>query len=217
MAKLIGTKNNDYMPGTEADDEIYGRDGNDNIQGNGGNDLIYGEKGDDYLFGGDGNDRLFGGNGSDNLIGGNGNDYLNGGSGYNYFEGGDGNDVMTGWGSFIPGMGKDTMIGSGNQDTFFYYDAAESWTSQKTQDVIKNFGNNDILDLSYMDANQLTTKINESFVRIDDQSDFWAAGQIKFDAATNSLIANTDNDFSSIEFSVKLSGVISLQDANLVL
>lgn len=96
---ILGTPQDDYLPGTSGDDDIQGLGGDDQLDGGNGNDTLSGGAGDDSLYGGNGNDTLEGGSGSDALYGGNGNDtYLFGrGSGHdridNYDYLGDGQDL----------------------------------------------------------------------------------------------------------------------------
>lgn len=99
MALIIGTENNDSLPGTRFADSIYGGAGNDvlnaiaahNIAG-AGDDLLIGGDGNDTLLGGNGNDLLYGDAGNDSLIGGNGDDFLRGGAGDDTLTGNVGND-----------------------------------------------------------------------------------------------------------------------------
>jgi Ca2+-binding RTX toxin-like protein len=103
MAKLKGTKFDDFLDGTNEDDWIFGLAGNDKL---------YGHRGRDYLDGGDGNDILNGGRGKDTLVGGTSNDRLIGGLGNDCLDGGAGHDMFV----HRPGDGFDT-IAAGNYDS----------------------------------------------------------------------------------------------------
>jgi Ca2+-binding RTX toxin-like protein len=137
---ILGTSDDDILPGSACDDDISGGDGDDRIDGKGGDDVIYGgcgndhivggdgddvidgEDGDDIIVGGSGDDVLFGGNGNDQLFGDAGNDILLGGAAYDTLYGGAGHDVIDGgsgrdW--IYDGLGSDDVDGGTGNDTFY--------------------------------------------------------------------------------------------------
>lgn len=216
MAKLFGTKGFDVIQGSIFKDQIYGKAGGDYLYGHEGNDWIYGNDGDDHLFGNENNDHLYGGEGSDDLVGGAGNDYLDGGTGFDYLYGEAGNDVLIGHGLFSGGLGKDIMTGSAEQDFFVFREILESRPGLLTRDVITNFDKNDIINLLRVDADPSTASDDE-FAFIGQDEAFTAVGQLKFDPLTFSLVANTNSNYATIEFAVKLTGFADIAATNLVL
>lgn len=105
-------------------DKLIGSDVRNEIDGKGGKDKIDGGGDRDILRGGNGKDLLDGQGGNDRIEGGSGNDKIFGGGGRDKIDGGAGDDTLSG------GKGVDTFIFS------------------KGRDVIRDFGSNDILDLS---------------------------------------------------------------------
>ncbi len=85
-----------FVVGTEQDDVLPGADLNDVVEGLGGNDRLLGGDGDDLLDGGTGHDYLNGGDDDDTLLGGAGNDVLFGNDGDDILIGGDGDDLLIG-------------------------------------------------------------------------------------------------------------------------
>lgn len=140
MAKLKGTKFNDFLNGTNFDDSIFGFAGNDKV---------FGHRGNDYLDGGDDNDILDGGRGNDTLLGAAGNDRLIGGLGDDCLDGGAGRDVFV----HAAGDGFDT-IAAGGYDTkdliqivgADYYDFNFAWTGDDLQVGAAIDGNYDFAD-----------------------------------------------------------------------
>jgi Ca2+-binding RTX toxin-like protein len=107
---VLGTADDDHLPGLGGDDRLLGRAGNDRLDGGAGNDRANGEDGDDRLIGGSGNDLLIGGLGEDRLNGGRGNDHLSGGDGADRLDCGPGNDRANG------GSGNDLLLGGSGND-----------------------------------------------------------------------------------------------------
>ena len=153
------------------------------------------------------------GNGAANLItGGLDNDTINGAAGNDTLNGGDGNDSLIGdigADLLIGGIGADTLTGGANGDRFDYDSLAEI-----TGDVITDFEagttGTDLIDLSTIDANQVTVG-NGSFaatLRTARQA-FTAAGQLRVSQVFgNTLIeGNTDNNFANAEFQLWLNNV----------
>lgn len=118
-ATIIGTPQDDSIPGTNGDDVIVALGGNDTIDGGNGNDVICGNGGDDEINGNNGIDLLFGSFGNDTLNGGNGDDSLNGGAGDDDLIGDQGVDSLTG------GAGADFFSGGQGSDTNLDFNAEE--------------------------------------------------------------------------------------------
>ncbi|MDF2231457.1 calcium-binding protein [Albimonas sp. CAU 1670] len=122
-----GTNANDVAkPGQKTSDGYpIDFEGNDKFDLRGGADKVGGGQGNDKMKGGDGNDQLWGEEGKDKLYGQAGRDLL---------WGGDANDLLDG------GAANDTLWGGGGGDKFRFV---------KTfgDDVVKDFGAGDVLDL----------------------------------------------------------------------
>lgn len=117
---------------------------NDTIFAGTGDDLVLGESGNDYIQGELGNDEVRGGDGDDTVAGGRDNDKVFGGDGFDSVRGGPGRDQISG------GSGSDR----------FLFDDAESGRGTNA-DSITDFrdiaGNDDVIDLSLVDANSRTS------------------------------------------------------------
>ena len=107
MAKIRGTKDDDFLIGTGSFDQIYGRGGSDEIAGSLGDDQLYGGTGADSITGSVANELIQGGAGNDQISFGNaGTSFLYGGSGSDSFvapatyggtnniDGGSGADIL---------------------------------------------------------------------------------------------------------------------------
>ncbi|MEJ5988997.1 calcium-binding protein [Ramlibacter sp. PS3R-8] len=219
---------------------------NDSLDGGAGNDLLRGDFGNDILQGGTGVDTMEGGTGNDTYyvdaatdivteVTAGGNDTvistaasftlsaqvesgqiaaagaanLTGNTLANTLMGGAGANVLKG------GAGKDTLSGRGGADTFDFDLVTESGITAGTRDVILDFNGNDLLDLSTIDANG-TAAGNGAFSATFVTGGFNAAGQLRFDAATQILSGNTDTD-AQAEFSIQLTGYTTLTAADLIL
>lgn len=172
---------------------------------------------------------------ADTLNGSFGNDSIDGGKGADVLTGGAGNDTLDG-GS----KGQDTLTGGTGADTFKFSEAGFIATTAPTrQDTVTDFktADGDKIDLATIDANTtpaptpaLTGAALAAFNAAvnGDQAfsatilngaatPFTAAGQLRFDATTNTLQGNTDADFATVEFSVVLTGVSAVIAADFVL
>jgi hypothetical protein len=184
-------QNNIIIDGLGGNDKITAYDNWMNDSKNTGNVTIYG---------GDGNDKI--------------DPYVEKGVATAKIDGGNGNDIL----SFnVFGRTQNMLIGGGDADYFtsVYY----PYDNTKIGSVeIIDFSSKDgdKIDLSQMDANTKTTA-NDAFVLISPTTLFSAAGQLKYNPITNILEGNTDTDFSTVEFSIKLLGVSSLSDTDFVL
>ena len=110
--------------------------GNDDITGNGSANLLYGMQGNDVVRGDAGADKLYGGTGNDQLLGGTGNDNLFGDAG---------DDTLDG------GANKDRLTGGAGSDTFVFASASHAGLNA-TRDVVIDFGDDDTIDLTGIDA-----------------------------------------------------------------
>jgi cyclophilin family peptidyl-prolyl cis-trans isomerase len=186
---LISIEN---LLGTAFADNLTGNDDDNILRGAAGNDTLLGAGGADTLIGGDGNDTLLGGDGADTLIGNDGADILRGGEGIDILTGGAGSDV-------------------------FDFDAlTDLGTDTGSTDTITDFTVADFLDLSGIDADSGTALVIDAFLStLLTSGDFTAVGQLKFENGV--LFGNTDLVFTTAEFAINLTGITTLDVANLVL
>jgi Tol biopolymer transport system component len=86
-ADIVGTINDETLPGTSDPEVIVGLQGKDRIPARKGNDIVCGNSAADKLFGAKGRDKMFGGPGGDEITGGDGNnDVCFGGPGQDTFK-----------------------------------------------------------------------------------------------------------------------------------
>jgi Ca2+-binding RTX toxin-like protein len=144
-------------------------------------------------------DRLTGNTAANVLLGGAGNDQLDGGAG---------NDTLVG------GAGQDTLSGGDGADLFVFSSEQDCGLSAGSADLINGFTRgSDRLDLSAIDADATTPGSNEVFTRLlAAGTAFTAPGQLRLDG--NVLYGNTDANYATSEFAIRLNGVstVSLAD-----
>lgn len=130
------------------------------------------------------------GNNSDNMLVGN--------SGANILRGGIGHDVLTG------GLGKDTLYGGAGNDVFNFDFISESKTGS-ARDVIADFLNGDLVDLSGIDA-KTGFSANDSFTFLGSTGPTTsnANGALWFKSGV--LYGSTDKDIAP-EFEIGFTGV----------
>lgn len=157
---ISGGAGRDFLYGDEGDDSINGDDGNDEIEGGVGHDVIHGGRGNDGIFAEvDGGDVVYGGRGDDALVvslsvafGGGGNDFFNGyGS---ELHGGPGNDRFDIYSPFVKDGYSHEVWGGSDADTFVFMNPQSSFLGYGRQ-VIHDLSDEDTIDLSQLDANQL--------------------------------------------------------------
>ena len=178
----IGT---DILYGDVGEDTLYGGAGNDTINGGADNDTAYGDDGTDILNGNDGDDSLYGGLGNDTLDGGANDDDLSGGDGIDILRGGDGDDTLFG------GIGRDTLTGGAGVDHFVYTSIGES--TSVARDTITDFGVDDVLDLSAIDANTLVDG-DQAFFLVTKFTGVAGQLMVKATAASTQIVMDVDGD-----------------------
>ena len=221
---ITGTAGKDTLTGTAGDDSISGLAGVDKLYGMGGADTLDGGAGADSLYGGTGNDRVIydatdrlveGGAGADTLVistavsanlaaadqvsGGSSAVagfenidasaalaavVLSGSAGANSLTGGAGADVITGR------AGADLLTGNAGADRFVFLSAADS-TALAADSITDFVAGADRIDLAAIDA--IRGGANNAFSWIADAA-FSAAGQLRYDAATGVVQADTNGD-----------------------
>jgi Ca2+-binding RTX toxin-like protein len=173
---------------------------------------VNGTKANETISGTPEADTLDGAGGNDTLSGLAGNDILNGGDGNDTVNGGDGNDRLTG------GKGLDTLSGGAGSDIFAYLTAAESGTGT-SRDLILDFAPAvDKIDVSAFDADTKLAGV-QHFTYIGTAA-ITGAGQLhyRYDSAANvTYVEGNTNTDSTMEFQVKLAGMLSLSSTDFVL
>ncbi|MEZ0318206.1 MAG: cadherin-like domain-containing protein [Methylophilaceae bacterium] len=243
---LLGESGNDWLSGGADNDILVGGLGNDILDGEGGIDTanyetattgvkvnlaitiaqntvgagsdkllniedIFGSSFADTLTGDEFANTLNGADGNDQLIGAGGNDKLLGGAGNDSLTGGQGADSLTG------GAAKDILTGGEGADHFIFNSVSES-LSGATADTIADFSHAqlDLIDLSAIDAISSTSGINDAFSFIGTDAFGNIAGQLRFDANSNSVFGDTNGD-GTADFQITLTGVNSLDAGDFLL
>jgi Ca2+-binding RTX toxin-like protein len=174
-------------------DTFLGGEGQDVMIGFGGNDILRGNGGTDFLLGGDDDDRLFGGAMNDALVGDAGDDRLLG-------EAGD--DRLYG------GLGADWLEGGAGADRYIFASADDSTAAARDR-IVGFDGDSDVLDLSQIDANELTAGVNDAFTLVN--RFHGVAGELTITERPGGnflLSADTDGD-KVADFSLLFTGVVS--------
>jgi Ca2+-binding RTX toxin-like protein len=189
IAVTITNVNGTTYNGTSAANTVSGTSEADTLNGAGGNDTLSGLAGNDTLDGGSGNDSLNGGEGNDRLIG---------------------------------GAGMDTMTGGAGSDVFVWTTAAESGSST-SRDLVTDFTPGvDKIDISVFDANTSLLALGTQNFIYDGlaTSSTTATGHLHYrhDTAANiTYVEGNINSNSTLEFQVKLAGILTLSSADFVL
>ena len=231
---LEGGIGDDRLQGGDGADELHGGEGRDYLDGGFGNDHLVADSDLDYdlYIGGAGKDTLdFSASlgpvvanlatglvqqqvGSvavndkvqsvEVLVGSGFDDKLHGSSSSDELSGGQGNDSISG------GRGSDVLTGGEGDDVFVYTFAYESGLTTQTRDVITDFAEGDLIDLSAIDARS-GNSTNDAFTFIGSVANLSLAnanGALWFDQGV--LYGSTDADFAP-EFSIELVGVTNFE------
>jgi Ca2+-binding RTX toxin-like protein len=225
--KLTGNALNNTLNGGAGADTLIGGDGNDNyyvdssldvvretnaLESTGGIDRVNSYLTAYTLGANIENGRILT-SGTASLTGNDLDNVLYAGAGNNALSGRIGDDTLTG------GQGADQLTGGTGADHFDFNTLAELGLSSATRDTITDFNTSeaDKIDLLGVDANTTLTG-NQAFSFLGAVSAFTdnATGQLRFDAAAHILYGSTDAD-TAAEFAIALTGVSSLNSADLVL
>ena len=210
-----GGKGADDLKGGKGADDLYGGNGADTLSGGNGVDTLSGGKGADTLSGGKGADTLSGGKGADTLSGGNGADTLSGGKGADTLSGGNGADTLSGGNgadTLSGGKGSDTLSGGKGSDTFEFNTKAEA-----NGDVITDFTNADLIDLSGIDADS-TTGGNQAFTLLAEGGFNGVAGELRIiEKSAKTVVAGDLDGDGSAEFRMTLLGASGLDSGDFLL
>lgn len=220
---LLGGSSHDRLLGDDSANRLEGGDGDDTLDGGGGNDTLSGGNhlgGDSASYaraaaavtvnlaltaaqntGGAGSDLL---SGLEHLIGSAHGDSLSGNASANRLEGGGGNDTLQG------GAGVDTLVGGEGADLFRVANPAEAGNGSGSRDWILDFGTEDRLDLSAIDARSDQSG-NQAFVWIGGAA-FTALGQIRYTRLSNGngLLEGNCSGSLAADFQLELSGAPDL-------
>ena len=172
--------------------------------------------------------KIVGNDAANSISGGESADTLNGGNGNDTLVGGAGSDVLTG------GAGVDTLTGensAGGTDTFvdtFKFDSITDMGIATRRDVITDFQTGtDKIDLrSFVTATATAAPVTFNLTGANGTASFTTtANQIRWsfygNGITNPYYAvvqgNTDTNPATVEFEIKLNGVIALVPADFIL
>jgi len=162
-------------------------DGIENVIAGRFSDLLTGDALDNQLRGLGGRDELRGGAGNDRLLGGSGADTI------------------------VGGLGRDQLHGGAGSDVFLFGGTSESGVGAGRRDLIVDFADGDVIDLSRIDAMQ-GRSADDAFTLLDAAPRAGQAnGVIWF--ADGVLYGSTDDD-TAAEFAIALRGVaaVSVED-----
>ncbi|MEG4801005.1 cadherin-like domain-containing protein [Microcoleus sp. ARI1-A2] len=140
--KIKGGNGKNKIQGGDGDNDIEGGDDADDIVGGKGKNKIITGKGNDTIKGGDGENDIDGGEDDDNIIGGKLKDKLTGGIGNDTLAGDDGDDSLDG------GEGTNTLSGGAGKNRFIYRVSREKIKTVAEADLITDFKDDDLLELS---------------------------------------------------------------------
>ncbi|MFH5926461.1 hypothetical protein [Roseomonas xinghualingensis] len=207
---ITATGRDDSLTGTSGDDVIAAKGGDDKVLAGDGDDMVTGGTGADRLEGGDGKDVLDGGNGQDTLLGGNGDDTLLGGNGKDTLLGGAGDDTLLG------GNGKDILTGGAGADRFTFTDLADSKRGG-SRDVITDFGDGDVIDLSALDA--ITGQNgDQDFTFLGSKAFTGKAGELHtIQSGDSTLVEGDVNGDGNADFQIELNGTHNLAASDFIL
>ncbi|NBZ88779.1 calcium-binding protein [Stagnihabitans tardus] len=168
--------------------------------GNGLGNTISGNAGDNYLWGAAGRDTLSGGEGQDWLRGGLGDDLLQGGEGDDRMNGDAGRDVLTG------GAGADVFV----------FAFGQTGTDAASADLVTDFSDADVIDISSMDAVQGNGGTNDAFTLV--QALTGQAGELAVTTLGGDTLLLMDvNGDGLADAAIRLSGIHALTAADFLL
>jgi Ca2+-binding RTX toxin-like protein len=233
---IAGGLGADTLAGGSANDNLSGGDGDDRLDGGIGNDTMTGGDGDDaYVVNSAAGDKVIetggAGGGIDTIessvnyslaallnvenltlmgsaitaTGHTGNNTLTGNASNNTIFGLAGDDTIVG------GDGADSIIGGTGSDVFKYN--SESDGGDTISDFNVGAGSVDLIDLSGIDA--VAGGSDDAFNFIGGTAFSNVAGELRFDAATSALQADTNGD-GIADFTITLTGVASMVAADFI-
>ena len=128
------------------------------------------------------------------LVGNAGGNRLTGRGGNDQINGNNGDDTLIG------NTGRDTLVGGNGNDTFVITAYADSRAGAENRDVINGFfrtpGQDDVIDLSALDANTRTFGVDDAFVFIGAERFSGTAGELRYQGlgGPNAVIVEADHN-----------------------
>ena len=236
---LFGNAGNDTLIGGDGNDTLRSGLGSDVLDGGNGDDAYFIDLGTDVILAdssGIDTVNLFYTTGTYTLaadlehinllgtaaINGTGNalnNIITGNDAANGITGGAGNDLLfgnAGNDTLIGGDGNDTLSGGLGQDVFDFNAVMESLVGAP-RDIITDFSHAqlDKIDLSTIDANSILLNDQAFLSTVLTSGAFTSAGQLRL--VGNVLSGNTNNDFTTSEFEIQLTGIDTLISADFIL
>jgi Ca2+-binding RTX toxin-like protein len=200
--------------GLDPDVEVLILGGPDAIFGLG-NELdntILGSEADNLILDGDGADSIDGALGNDVLFGGADNDTLVGGEGDDVLDGDTEDDVLIG------GLGKDILDGCFGDDVYVWHSVAESAPTAAGRDVIIDWDDGDLIDLSVLDAVAGQAGLQSFVFRGARTGDFFTAYAgdlwLHIFGGNTFLVGGVDGD-GARDFQIEISGLPTITAAHL--
>ena len=145
-------------------------------------------------------------------------------TGVTQISGSFGNDTIVGSAgndTILGNSGADILTGGAGQDSFVFLTSSESRTT--TIDTITDFQiGTDVIDLSAIDANFLTSVTNDAFNFIGNSPFAGAAGTLRFETTliagvtVTRVLGHVDSN-SSVDFEVRLTGTFDLHGSDFIL
>ena len=241
---LTGNIGVNTLTGNDGNDILDGGRGNDKLIGGAGNDTYYvGESGDFVTeLANGGTDTVITtydgytlasevenltinalSNSSIDVTGNSGANIITGNSGWNILDGAGGNDTLIGGAgadTLIGGAGVDTMTGGADFDTFTFKSLTDSGTAVGSRDSITDFSTGELINLTAIDANSVTS-LDQEFSFGAGADNVYGAGELQVsisgNVATVSLYVDA-NAVADMVFTVTMaSGTTTLSASDFVL
>lgn len=170
---------------------------------------------DDIILGGAGNDTLLGLGGRDHIVGGEGSDSLYGDTFKDFIHGGAGVDTLFG------GGGGDELTGGASKDHFVFTAQGDLSASLDLTDKIMDFlsgGGPDVIDLSEIDANQLSFGNQEFHFIGTNGFSLFDPGVVRYEQSGGNTVVYADRDGNLLaDFALVLVGMFTLTEGQFVL
>ena len=232
---LTGNDGNDILDGGRGNDKLIGGAGNDTYYvgesgdvvtelANGGTDTVITTY-DGYILASEVENLTINAlsNSSIDVTGNSVANIITGNSGWNILDGADGNDTLIGGAgadTLIGGEGVDIMTGGADFDTFTFKALTDSGTAVGSRDSITDFSTGELINLTAIDANSVTS-LDQEFSFGAGADNVYGAGELQVsisgNVATVSLYVDA-NAVADMVFTVTMaSGTTTLSASDFVL
>ena len=232
---LTGNDGNDILDGGRGNDKLIGGAGNDTYYvgesgdvvtelANGGTDTVITTY-DGYILASEVENLTINAlsNSSIDVTGNSVANIITGNSGWNILDGADGNDTLIGGAgadTLIGGAGVHIMTGGADFDTFTFKALTDSGTAVGSRDSITDFSTGELINLTAIDANSVTS-LNQEFSFGAGADNVYGAGELQVsisgNVATVSLYVDA-NAVADMVFTVTMaSGTTTLSASDFVL